>query len=123
LLGRLIFLLEFGRALISGKKDSVDFIKSEDFSIAYCLSIFLARILLKSKPPPVISSFLAFLYYSARDLISSCSRIYFLKASSALFWVYFRLYSYSDSLFNFSSSNLCLSSSAFLFLSSSFNYF
>lgn len=64
--GRFTFLLELGLALMSGKKDSVDFcMMSVDFYITDYTFSFFARNLLRSNPPPVISSLRAFLYYSA----------------------------------------------------------
>lgn len=94
--GRFTFLLELGRALMSGRKDYVDFciISVVDLSAAISIFSFFALSLLRSNPPPVSSYFLAFLYSSARDLSYYCYLIYFLKASSALFWVYLRFYSY-----------------------------
>lgn len=119
----LIFLRELGRALMSGKKDSVDFISSDDFSMISAFSAFLALILLKSKPPPVISYLFAFLSSSILIFCYSCSRMYFLKDYSALFWVYSRRY-YSNAYFlYFYSRSLCLSCSAFFLLSSSFSNF
>ena len=79
--------------------------------------------MLKSNPPPVSNSFLALLSYSALDFNYSCSLMCFLKASSALFWVYFLLSSSSAYFRSFSSRSLCLYISAFLFLSSSLIYF
>lgn len=87
LLGKLIFLRELGRALISGKKLSPDFIigsevleySSEDLYNNSCfyktgLSTlsFLARSLFRSKPPPVSRSFLAFLSSSFLFLSYYC---------------------------------------------------
>lgn len=93
-MGILTFLLELGRALISGRKDYVDFciMSVVDFSATIYTFSFLTLSLLRSNPPPVSSSFLAFLYYSARDLSYYCYLIYFLKAYSARFWVYLRFY-------------------------------
>lgn len=123
LTGKLTFLREFGLTLMSGRNDYVDFCMGSIVFSDISTFSFLARNLLRSKPPPVISSFLALLSSSACCFISSCSRMYFLKAYSARLCVSRRRSSSSFSFLNFSSSNLCRSISAFLFLSSSLSSF
>ena len=123
--GRLTFLLELGRALMSGRNDQVDFciMSVVDLSAAISIFSFLALSLLRSNPPPVSNYFLAFLSYQALALSYYCYLIYFLKASSALFCVYLRFSSYYVYFFTFYSSILCFYISALRFLSSSRSYF
>jgi hypothetical protein len=99
----------------------------DDFDVYFrsyrsSLDFFLAS-LVRSKPPPVCSYLRACLYCCYLSLAYSCYFICFLRASSALLCVSLLLSSSYCSFLSLSSSNLFLSSSTFLRLSSSFNFF
>lgn len=124
--GKVIFFLELGLRLMSGKNDSPVVFYNRSTRSGLSTFYWTGKSaedfffnLLKSNPPPVISYFFAFLSYSSLSLAYYCSLRCFLSASSALLCVSFLLSSSSVSFFILSSAILCLSSSAFLFLSSS----
>ncbi len=137
--GKFIFFLELGLKLISGKKDSpvfyilYTFYGFSNLSVIVEFSAFIGTgdtydeffffNLLRSNPPPVIKSFLAFLYCYYLSFAYYCYLRCFFNAYYALLCVYFLLYYYYYYFLSFSSANLCLSSSAFLLLSSYFNNF
>ena len=130
-LGKVAFFLELGLTFISGKKDYPVFYSFSTLYIFYSFYVIVALKvalngasteifffnLVRSNPPPVINSFLAFLSSYYLIFAYYCYLMCFFNASSALLCVYFLL-SYSSCYFlSFSSASLCLYSSAFLLLS------
>lgn len=136
-LSRLMFSFRFepGRALMSGKKDSDDFMN--DSFVFYVISDLIYVLLslffiyeefrfisfVKSNPPPVWSYLRALLSSASFSFIYSCSFMYFFRAYSALFWVSLRFYSSSCSFLNFSSRSLFFYYSALLRRSSYLAFF
>lgn len=99
--GNKTFFLELGLWFISGRNDYPVLSILYIFSIFYIFSVIVALNgfvvglmsypelfffnLVRSKPPPVIKSFLAFLYCSSLSFASYCYLRCFLRAYSALF--------------------------------------